>query len=732
KEKILKAFSSRFGQEEAEAIYLAIRSSMTGNSRMIGSYGLILMKEKPEICLKALTYSKNYYPKMMLLLSAMNQIVPKEALNLKNFINTLFSQKQYQELTHQVMKIMDEEIIPNNSQLPEKNPYILALAFASGYDEKYFSLFEKEIYNRRSIIAEWVMKSEIDKERVLDVIERCETPSLKYISLIANAYTEGQMYWHTVLPTRDAHLKKLAQKFSSEYKQQMYAEKDIEAAKNMEKIFKKVYPDYDGQNTLRDKARRGCADILTENNPDKKYEIEKFLSGSLSTEEFVKLLPEIKSSQVAYYGAGSQRYISAYGLDDFAERCICYRVMKDFEFYRPLSSLPGFEIKNQEEKLVDILQKHQVPMPYLLNGIFKMLDSYDKKSKPKILKRLSKCSDEIAQMDVKDLNVEARNARVQILGNTHPKKYNAELFAAAKDSSKLVRNTALEFLPVPTEALNSDILALLNGKKISEREVAVALLEKNLPECYKEAVQKAFESEKTEKLKNRLAILLNGDGSEISKQSTSANIIDEYSKGNKARKVTWLFETPFTSVHDKDGNEVEEKYLVALTNMYASMDIAKLARNEIADQLAESLNQTELERFAQEVFSRFIDKGAEAKQRWVIYFTAIYGGFDAVTSLQHYIKEWAEHSRGAIASDAVKALALNGSSVALMAVDQMARKFKHRQVRNTAGTALYEAAKALNITREELEDRIIPDLGFDETLCRIFDYGARQFQVYLT
>jgi HEAT repeat protein len=100
-------------------------------------------------------------------------------------------------------------------------------------------------------------------------------------------------------------------------------------------------------------------------------------------------------------------------------------------------------------------------------------------------------------MDVKDLNVEARNARVQILGNTHPKKYNAELFAAAKDSSKLVRNTALEFLPVPTEVLNSDILALLNGKKISEREVAVALLEKNFPECYKEAVQKAFESEKS-------------------------------------------------------------------------------------------------------------------------------------------------------------------------------------------------------------------------------------------
>ena len=42
---------------------------------------------------------------------------------------------------------MDEEIIPGSKSISQKDSYILALALASGYDEKYFSLFEKEVSN---------------------------------------------------------------------------------------------------------------------------------------------------------------------------------------------------------------------------------------------------------------------------------------------------------------------------------------------------------------------------------------------------------------------------------------------------------------------------------------------------------------------------------------------------------------------------------------------------------
>ena len=96
------------------------------------------------------------------------------------------------------------------------------------------------------------------------------------------------------------------------------------------------------------------------------------------------------------------------------------------------------------------------------------------------------------------------------------------------------------------------------------------------------------------------------------------------------------------------------------------------------------------------------------------------------------IQEWPQHARGAMAAEAVKALALNGSAQALLLVDQISRKFKFRQVKAAAAQALDFAAASLGISREELEDKIVPTLGFGENMERIFDYGSRQFAVYLT
>lgn len=100
--------------------------------------------------------------------------------------------------------------------------------------------------------------------------------------------------------------------------------------------------------------------------------------------------------------------------------------------------------------------------------------------------------------------------------------------------------------------------------------------------------------------------------------------------------------------------------------------------------------------------------------------------------LQHQINDWPQHSRGAIAADAVQALALNPKPEALLIVDGISRKFKFRQVKAAAAEALKFAAEQLGITTEELADRIVPDLGFDEKMERHFDYGERTFTVTIT
>lgn len=67
-----------------------------------------------------------------------------------------------------------------------------------------------------------------------------------------------------------------------------------------------------------------------------------------------------------------------------------------------------------------------------------------------------------------------------------------------------------------------------------------------------------------------------------------------------------------------------------------------------------------------------------------------------------------------------------------MAVDGISRKFKFRQIKTAAAAALEKAAQELNITTEELADRIVPTLDFAPDGTRVFDYGPRKFIVRLT
>ena len=85
-----------------------------------------------------------------------------------------------------------------------------------------------------------------------------------------------------------------------------------------------------------------------------------------------------------------------------------------------------------------------------------------------------------------------------------------------------------------------------------------------------------------------------------------------------------------------------------------------------------------------------------------------------------------------LAAEAVQALSLNPLPQALLIVDGISRKFKFKQVKAAAVKALEFAASQLGITTEELADRIVPDMGFDENVERKFDYGARSFTVTMT
>lgn len=356
-------------------------------------------------------------------------------------------------------------------------------------------------------------------------------------------------------------------------------------------------------------------------------------------------------------------------------------------------------------------------------------------------------------------------------------RYRGVILSCVGNSAKQVRELLLEICG-KHEEWEGEILALLSSKKQKEREFAVLVLEEWCrPSCL-EAVRAARGAEKNKKLAAMLEELtadlgraadserasdlggaadseraagsedaaglqraagLEGAADMESTQTgrrtallgrAEEKLAAKILRGARMKKVEWAQGMTLPEVHRADGALVSEEYLLAILALYADMDVPGIPEDAV--RLTQPLAQKELWGYLHALYEGWISMGAEAKKRWVLYAVSIHGGPAMVPVLFRQIKEWAEHSRGAIAAEAVRALALNGSPEALVLVDQMSRKFKFRQIKNAAGEALSHAASALGISREALEDRIVPNLGLDAQGERVFDYGVRRFTVRLS
>lgn len=320
--------------------------------------------------------------------------------------------------------------------------------------------------------------------------------------------------------------------------------------------------------------------------------------------------------------------------------------------------------------------------------------------------------------------------------------FQQALLILAENSTDQVQKLLLEIFKKHME-WETDILALLASTKLKARGFAVLVLEEWAQGAHLEAVRTALAKEKNKKLATQLQALAKeleqakaGEKQQIQFQRAEEQLAADIYKGNRKRKVEWVQDIALPAVHFKENLSSESgqetaapEYLLAILASYADMEI--LGINQDAVRLAAPLAVQELAAYMRTLYNAWMGAGAEAKKRWVIYAAALHGDTEMTAELHRQIKDWAEHSRGAIAAEAVRALALNGSPQALLLVDQMARKFKSNQIKNAAKDALSDAAAALGISREELEDRIVPDFGFDAQMERVFDYGTRTFTVRL-
>ncbi len=146
-------------------------------------------------------------------------------------------------------------------------------------------------------------------------------------------------------------------------------------------------------------------------------------------------------------------------------------------------------------------------------------------------------------------------------------------------------------------------------------------------------------------------------------------------------------------------------------------------------QLKQACTPDSLADFAWELFRAWAERGGETKENWAFYALGLLGNDDSARKLTPLVRAWPGEKLNARAMVGVDVLAMIGSDTALMLLHGIASKVKFYALQSHANDKIEQIAQALELSFEELEDRLAPDLGLDEHGEMMLDFGPRQFRV---
>jgi len=133
--------------------------------------------------------------------------------------------------------------------------------------------------------------------------------------------------------------------------------------------------------------------------------------------------------------------------------------------------------------------------------------------------------------------------------------------------------------------------------------------------------------------------------------------------------------------------------------------------------------------FAWDIFAAWLECGAHGRDGWVMTALTLFGNDDTARRLTPLIRVWPGESRLKLAEAGLDILVAIGSDTALMQLNGMALKSRYNKLKEMAQERIGRISEARGLTREELEDRLTPDLGLDAHGRMRLDFGPRQFVV---
>ncbi len=483
---------------------------------------------------------------------------------------------------------------------------------------------------------------------------------------------------------------------------------------------------------------------------DKKFgkEMKKYLSGKARLESLYASCEGVWHGRESWHWTALGLYRKFYGHDAFCRKCEAALMMcGGFENFDYLLQDGELDVEGIRE-LYRAMDEMGLALRFQLKGYADMY--YARNGKGKCMASFLAAGREIFGAYFKDRQEEMQDAFIkagtpgklimlqilsQGLEDEREQEQNSameQILSFCREPSKIVQNALVDIL-CRAKGREEAVMDMLSSQVPEERRVAVRVLSRWRDDKYVLALKEAFRREKSAELRALLAAVLPVDRLiELEGDRGVQEIIKELHKGNKKRTLAWTCETPFSRVCKKDGKEADEEYLQAILLAYAAMaphgELVPYGVSATAEALAGQLNEEEYAVYVNELLDKWIAAGADTKKRWVLFAAANHGGADMSGRLLEAVQEWAR-KRAPIAVEAVRALSLSRQSGALLMVEELSRKSKVNKIREASRKALDTTASWLGITREELMDGTLPDLGFDGKRERSFDYGERKFTV---
>jgi hypothetical protein len=136
-----------------------------------------------------------------------------------------------------------------------------------------------------------------------------------------------------------------------------------------------------------------------------------------------------------------------------------------------------------------------------------------------------------------------------------------------------------------------------------------------------------------------------------------------------------------------------------------------------------------LDAFAWRLLELWLAEGGPADEKWALHAVGLLGGDASALRLARLIRDWPGQSFHQRAVWGLECLRAIGSDTALIALHGIAQKVKFKALQARARKFMGEIAAERGLSAQQLEDRIVPDLGLDETGSRAFDYGPRRFRL---